>query len=221
MRVRLRAVAALAITTLALLPRAALGGEPTFTETMANLKQLAAPVERIVVRFDLGLAAALASSRAGRTALGIEIAPRPDYWYGFAVAALSDPKIEIAIDPTTGAPARRAISSNESIALSARFFKQIGPLVLSAGMVDNRAGAGAELRVFGDRLRVETVIHRNPWQTSGPPRLRVGASVQWRSLYLQAGAQDVLDPTRAAYVGVGLRWSDEDIKYALPWLSRL
>jgi hypothetical protein len=44
--------------------------------------------------------------------------------------------------------------------------------------------------------------------------------LQWGWIYIQAGVQDLInDSMRAAYAGVGMRWTDADLRDLLPWVA--
>ena len=99
-------------------------------------------------------------------------------------------------------------------------FKSIGPLVLSGGVVDSQGALGIELRGWGDRLRLELLASSGRSLAYRPPSLRAGASLQWRWIYVQAGVQGLGDrELRAAYLGMGMRWSDPDLLRSLGWLA--
>jgi hypothetical protein len=211
----------------AIIAAALLGGggaraaEPSLAETAAGVRALTAPVDRLDIRFDAELAQSLLrpGTRAG---VSIELAPRPDYWYAVGVATVPAPATETLTLSSTGEVTHTVTATDNSMALSVRLFKRLGPAVLSAGVFENHAAVGVELRGLGDRLRVGAIASERGFsdlrQTA---RLRVGGSVQWRWAYLQAGVDEALVPAlRAAYVGVGMRWSDPDIKYVLPWIAR-
>jgi hypothetical protein len=196
--------------------------ESALRETAADLKELAAPAARTEVRLDLGVFAAF-PSREDRAELRVEIAPRPDLWYGLGVSSLTSTTTTVTASTTPGGSEISATTTSQSFSLSARLFKRVGPLVLSAGLVDGRGGAGLELRSPRDRLRLEVLA--SEWRPSDPaavPALRIGASAQWRWLYVQGGLLDVLDRARrSGYLGVGMRWRDEDLLQAVWWLRRV
>jgi hypothetical protein len=51
------------------------------------------------------------------------------------------------------------------------------------------------------------------------PSLRVTASAQWRWLYVQGGVLDPLDSgLSTAFLGLGMRWRDQDLLRALLWI---
>jgi phospholipid/cholesterol/gamma-HCH transport system substrate-binding protein len=187
-------------------------------DTVADLKDLAAPAARTEVRLDLGVLAAV-SSQQDRAELRVEIAPRPDFWYGVGVSSIAQTSTLTSMTAGSDTTVTTTSTSN-SFSLSARVFKRIGPLVLSAGLVDGRGGAGLELRSPHDRLRLELLA--SEWRPSDPraiPSLRAGVSAQWRWLYVQGGVLDMLDrEQRSAYLGLGMRWRDEDLLRAARWV---
>lgn len=195
-------------------------GQSAARETLEGLKELAAPASRLDVRFDLG---ALATLRPGdgRAELRVELATRPDYWYGLGVSSTETTATTGTVTQAGGQVSGVTVmtTSTNSYGLSARLFKRIGPVVLSAGVVDNHGGAGFELRALDDRLRLEVLgTAWSPGATGTTARLRVGASAQWRFLYAQAGMLDAAGrPLASAYIGGGLRWSDPDLLGTLWW----
>jgi hypothetical protein len=215
--VRFSVAAALLVTAAA--PDRAARAESEARQTIEEVRDLMAPASHLELRCDLSL---LTTRRLGdgRAGLDVEIATRPDYWYGLGVATIAG--TTATTTTTAGGATVTTIESTDAIGLSARLFKRFGPLVLSAGIVDSAGGAGLELRALGDRLRLE-VLATN-WQPSEPrtsPHVRFGGSAQWRLVYVQAGVLDLLDDPRAsAYVGVGLRWRDPDILSTAAWLRR-
>jgi len=188
-------------------------GESPARETIEGLKELAAPASHVEVRFDLGVLSTFRSDASGAE-LRVEIATRPDFWYGLGVSTIGT----AAMAATQGEPT--SASSSNSYTLSARLFKRIGPVVLSAGVVDNHGGAGFEFRGFEDHVRFEVLgTTGSPTGGGATARLRVGGSVQWYFVYAQAGLLDAVGgPLASAYIGGGLRWSDPDLLGTLWWL---
>jgi hypothetical protein len=196
-------------------------------ETVEGIKELSAPVTGAELRCDVGVLATQTSkegedfdAEVRRAGIDVEIAPRPDYWYGLGAAAVTRTTTTTTID-AAGAIVTTA-DTTDAVVFSARFFKRIGPLVLSAGVVDSAGGAGLELRALGDRLRLEALASNwRPSDATAAPHLRVGGSAQWRFLYVQGGTLDVIEGGRNnVYVGLGMRWSDPDLLATLFWIRR-
>ena len=183
-----------------------------------DLEALVAPARRLDLRLDVSLTASL-PRRGGRAGISVELATRPDLWYAIGVASATEPTV-VDVVSSDGTVIRTITTEDEAIVWSARVFKSIGPLVLSGGVVDNHGAAGIELRGWHDRLRLELLASAARPLAYRPPSLRAGASLQWRWIYVQAGVQALADrELRAAYVGMGMRWSDPDLLRSLGWLA--
>src|SRR6185312_7141559 len=198
-------------------------GESSGRETIEGLEQLAGPASRVQVRFDAGVLATRRPNENGAE-IRVEVATRPDFWYGLGVSAVGTPPVTMrtAVTPATGQIIVVTTSSSNSYMLSARLFKRVGRIVQTAGVVDSHGGAGLEWRALGDRVRFEVIgTAWSPLGGAATARLRVGGSVQWRFLYAQAGTLDAVSgPLASAYVGGGLRWTDPDLLGTLRWLWR-
>ena len=143
-------------------------------QTIEGVQELMAPASRLEVRCDLGL---LATRRPGdgRAGLDVEIATRPDYWYGLGVAAIAG--TTVTTTTTAGGTTVTTFETKDAVGISARFFKRLGPLVVSAGVVDSAGGAGIELRGLGDRLRLEVLATNwKPSDLRESPRVRLAAA---------------------------------------------
>jgi phospholipid/cholesterol/gamma-HCH transport system substrate-binding protein len=197
-------------------------------EAVDNVNSMLGGFKNMDLRLDMG-AAQWVDRHDSRVALGLELAPRPDYWYGIDLASTPDGKIQestrtvTSIDPVTGLPISvlektKNVTVDKAFTLSAQFFKRLGPLVASAGIVESRGGAGLEWRGLDDRLRFGLLAYDFTKRDDKPnPRVRIGGSYQfWKGLYLNAGVQDAANKDlRTLYFGGGLRWKDEDLKKLL------
>jgi len=197
-------------------------GESSLGEMAANINQLVEPARRTELRLDAS-AVALLPRRGNRFDVALEIAPRPDYWYSVGVGTASTSTTTQVI--TTGSDGNEITttvsSTDSSVSLSARIFKRLGPLVLSGGILEDRPAVAAELRGFQDRARFEVVSQAaGAFQVTGRPSVRLGGSLQWHWIYVQAGVQDlIVGSLRAGYAGIGMRWNDGDLRELLPWVA--
>ncbi|HJV91311.1 MAG TPA: MlaD family protein [Holophagaceae bacterium] len=161
-----------------------------------------------------------------RIGLGIELAPRPDYWYALDLASTPDGKISESqqtvtkIDPVSGLPTtvllnNRTVTVDKAFTISAQFAKRYGPVVFSAGIVESKGGAGLEFRTFEDRFRFGVLAYDFTKRDDKPnPRVRLSTTYQfWKGMYVQAGLQDVANKElRTLTFGGGIRWKDDDLK---------
>ena len=195
-------------------------------EAVDNVNNMLGGFNKMDFRLDMN-AAQWSKRSDSRVGLGIDIAPRPDYWYALGFASTPDGKINTStstvtqLDPVTGKPvtilsSNRYVTTDQAFTASAQFAKRIGPAVFSAGIVENKGGAGFELRAFDqDRLRVGVLAYDFTKRDDKPnPRYRFTSSYQfWKGAYIQAGVQDIANKElRTVFFGGGLRWKDDDLK---------
>lgn len=188
-------------------------------ELAGDIETLVAPARRLELRLDASLTASR-PRRGDRAGLSLELATRPDLWYAVGVGSTDEPTVDEVVS-TDGNVTTTVTTSEQALVWSARVFKRLGPLVVSGGVVDSHGALGIELRGWQDRVRVEMLAIAARTLAYQPPSLRAGASLQWRWIYVQAGVQALADrQLRAAYLGIGMRWSDPDLLGSLGWLAR-
>ena len=195
-------------------------------EAVDNVNNLLGGFNKMDFRLDMN-AAQWSKRSDSRVGLGLEIAPRPDYWYSLGFASTPDGKLNTStstvtqLDPVTGKPvtvlsSNRFVTTDQAFTASAQFAKRIGPAVFSAGIVENKGGGGVELRTLAeDRLRVGFLAYDFSKRDDKPnPRYRFTTSYQfWKGAYVQAGVQDIGNKElRTVFFGGGLRWKDDDLK---------
>jgi len=191
-----------------------------------NVNEMLGGFKNMEMRLDLN-GARWSSRGDSQVGLGVEIAPRKDYWYALAVNSTPDGKYSdttrtlTKIDPVTGLPVNvvekyRTVTSDQVMTLSAEFVKRLGEhFVFHAGLIDGKGGAGAELRFLDDRFRFGGLAYDFSKRDDKPnPRYRVTSSYQfWKGFYVQAGGQDLGNKDlRTFFAGGGIRWKDEDLK---------
>ncbi|MBK8793431.1 MAG: MCE family protein [Holophaga sp.] len=193
-----------------------------------NVNEMLGGLKSMELRLDMN-AARWTARNDSQIGLGIELAPRKDYWYSLSLNSSPDGKISDStrkvttneIDPITGLPKTslvtvRTVNAEQVVTLSAEFMKRLGDyFVLHAGIIDGKGGAGAELRFLDDRLRFGGLAYDFGKRDDKPnPRYRVTSSFQfWKGLYIQAGMQDLANKEfRSVFAGGGIRWKDDDLK---------
>lgn len=195
-------------------------------EAVDNVNGLLGGFNKMDFRLDMG-AAQWDKRKDSRVGLGLDIAPRPDYWYALGFASTPDGKLSQStrtvtqLDPVTGKPVTvtandRIVTTDQSFTVSAQFAKRLGPAVFSAGIVENKGGGGVELRALADdSLRLGFLAYDFTKRDDKPnPRYRLTSSYQfWKGAYIQAGLQDIANKDlRTVFFGGGLRWKDDDLK---------
>ena len=94
---------------------------------------------------------------------------------------------------------------------------------LRAGLIESRGGAGIDYKILNDRLRFSGEI----FDFNRPESFAAHGKVTTRyffspSVYVTGGWDDFLNRSRKAdslFIGAGLRWTDDDIKYLLGAVS--
>ena len=154
----------------------------------------------------------------------LRLQPREDKYYSIEV--VNDPRGSTSIEDTTvqttnpNEPGQyreiRQVTTN-TFRFSLQFAQRVGPLVGRFGIKESTGGVGLDLVLLDDRLELaqdlfgfgETVL----------PRWRVYLSYAFvKRLWLLGGADDILSYDRRDYfVGLNLRFNDEDLKSILPF----
>jgi phospholipid/cholesterol/gamma-HCH transport system substrate-binding protein len=185
-----------------------------------NVNEMLTGLNKMDLRLDLAAAQWEARGNA-KVGLGIELAPRRDYWYSLELASTPDGKVKDethSISPTTGLPTAtvRTVHTEQTFTIGAQFNKRLGEnFVVHAGIVEGFGGAGAQFRAFQDRFRVSALAYDfNKREGKDNPKYRASASYEfWKGMYAEAGVQDIANTdTRTFFFGGGIRWKDEDLK---------
>jgi len=88
---------------------------------------------------------------------------------------------------------------------------------LWAGLIENSGGVQVDYGVAAERLWLSFEAFDFSRELDLDPHLRLTAQwFPWRNVYVKAGYDDLLVSERSSpFVGLGLRWSDDDLKYLL------
>ena len=110
---------------------------------------------------------------------------------------------------------RTEITRSNRLKFSAQFGKTIAFATFRFGIIESTGGLGADFKVLKDRLEINTDVFefgRRIW-----PRLRVRAGFELvKRFWLVAGIDDAINPSRDYFVGLQLRFDDEDLKPLIP-----
>ncbi len=166
-------------------------------------------------------------SQAVKSFVELRLQPREDKYYSIEI--VNDPRGSTRIEDTNvqttnpNEPAQyreiRQVTTN-TFRFSLQFAQRVGPLVGRFGIKESTGGVGLDLVLLDDRLELaqdlfgfgETVL----------PRWRVYLSYAFvKRLWLLGGADDILSYDRRDYfVGLNLRFNDEDLKSILPFAPK-
>ena len=125
-------------------------------------------------------------------------------------------------DGTTEVTTVNKITTEKSYAVTGLFgYKAPNNLRLFAGLIENSGGAQVEYPMLEDRFLVsfEAFDFNRPEDLA--PHLRLTG--RWRfhpNLYVVGGYDDILEDDNSLFLGGGIRWNDENIKYLLGVIPR-
>ena len=111
----------------------------------------------------------------------------------------------------------------DELAITALFGYRLGNWAGRAGIIESRGGAAIDYRSLKDRLRFSAELFdfsRPDYSAHGKLTARYYFSP---SIFVTGGWDDFLNRSRKAdslFLGAGIRWSDDDIKYLLGSIPR-
>lgn len=159
--------------------------------------------------------------------IGVRVKPKPDYWYLFEF--VDDPEGDlneevIHVDSGSGYDSRSEVTRKRSLQVSLMFAKRFKDLVVRFGLKEGAGGAGVDLYLLNDRLSLHLDVHDFPW--AGWPDRRGVPNVHFRAqivplehIYVTAGVDNIvngiLDESPTWFVGAGLWFTDNDLKWIL------
>jgi phospholipid/cholesterol/gamma-HCH transport system substrate-binding protein len=158
----------------------------------------------------------------------LRLQPREDKYY--AIELINDPRgktsfEQIDVDTTNpnDPPHYREIRTTTSNAFrfSFQFARRIGPLTGRFGIKESTGGVGLDLHLLQDRFEVKQDLFGFGEQLQ--PRWRVALSYEFiRRLWLISGVDDIVNRDRRDYfLGLQLRFIDEDLKSILPFAPKM
>lgn len=110
----------------------------------------------------------------------------------------------------------------DKLKFNAQIARRFYDVVLRGGLIESGAGLGLDYYLDEDNLRLTFEVFSGDWDRN--PHLRAEASYNiWKIFYLRAGYDDFIsDQHRASpYFGIGIQFSDDDLKYLLSGASSL
>jgi len=165
-----------------------------------------------------------ALSNAFKTYFSIYLKPREGRY--FLVQFVDDPRGSVTVSESiirqSPAPLfypneyrRTEISRSNRLKFSAEFGKTIAFATFRFGIIESTGGLGLDVKVIKDRLEINTDIFnfgRQVW-----PRIRVRAGFELvKRFWLLAGIDNAANIGRDYFVGLQLRFDDEDLKPLIP-----
>jgi len=161
----------------------------------------------------------LFDARDTKSYLSLRIQPKSDKYYLLEI--VDDPRGKRSVErrtiTTDGVVSNtEEVKTTEQIKFSAQIAKRLKNLVVRGGIIESTGGAGADYYMFSDRLK--WTLEAFDLGADGNPHLKAGASWNFgKFFFLTAGYDDFISNVglRSAYIGLGLQFQDEDLKYLL------
>jgi phospholipid/cholesterol/gamma-HCH transport system substrate-binding protein len=160
--------------------------------------------------------------------LSIKLSPRQDKYYLLEV--VDDPVGDVALTHrlTTkdGIPSTvTELETKGKLKVSALFGKRLPHLGLRIGLMENGFGVGTDLYFRDDQIRISL----DAWDfnsddpLSKDPHLKMSAQYDFlRNIHFSAGYDQMLNSERnTLFLGAGLRFEDDDLKFLIGGLSSL
>jgi phospholipid/cholesterol/gamma-HCH transport system substrate-binding protein len=158
----------------------------------------------------------------------LRLQPREDKYY--LIELINDPRgktsfEQVDVDTTNPnqPPHYREIRTTTSNAFrfSFQFARRLGPLTGRFGIKESTGGVGVDLHLLQDRFELRQDLFGFGEQLQ--PRWRVALSYEFiRRLWLITGVDDIFSKERRDYfLGLQLRFIDEDLKSILPFTPKI
>ncbi|MDP9034755.1 MAG: MlaD family protein [Myxococcota bacterium] len=156
----------------------------------------------------------------------LRLQPREDKYY--VVELINDPRglttiTDTSVDttnPTLPAHYRTiTTTTTDAFRFSLQFAKRWGPLTGRFGIKESTGGTGLDIHLLQDRFEIVNDLFG--FSEEVQPRYRVSISYEFiKHLWLLGGVDHLFLPTRRDYfLGLQLRFTDEDLKTILPFSS--
>jgi phospholipid/cholesterol/gamma-HCH transport system substrate-binding protein len=177
----------------------------------------------------------LFTQSGAKTYAGFALIPRPDKYFLFEI--VDDPRgvntqtVETIVSQTPSGTAGTITTrtlNEQKVSFSVQFAKRFGWATFRVGLIESSGGAGADLHLFDDRLKLSV----NVYQFSRPDRPTFPRAKLWvdytffKYLYATMGTDDFLNTWRSGrypggpkfsvgqdmFFGGGITFTDEDLK---------
>ncbi|MDH4163356.1 MAG: MlaD family protein [Nitrospirota bacterium] len=150
----------------------------------------------------------------------LELRPTPDKYY--VAEVVSDPYARYTRVDTVTSPPGGTITTEtyeDKLRFSLEFAKRWGNLALRMGLIESKGGIGADWFLFADRVKFSVDAWNFDSKEPKNENAHMKATATWninKVLFMNAGYDNFLNADRASgFVGAGLRFDDDDLKYLL------
>ena len=155
-----------------------------------------------------------------KTYATLELKPRPDKYY--ILELTSDPFGNFSrVEQSQTPPGNTVVTETfeDKFKFSLEYAKRWGNLALRLGLIESSGGLGADYYVLDDRIKFSVDSWNYNSREPGNENTHLKATASYglgKTFYVNAGYDNFLNSQRkASFVGVGLRFDDDDLKYLL------
>jgi phospholipid/cholesterol/gamma-HCH transport system substrate-binding protein len=157
----------------------------------------------------------------------LRLQPSEDKYY--LIEVINDPRGRTTVEQTdidttdpTRPPHYRDVKTTTTNAFrfSLMFAKRIGPFTGRFGILESTGGIGLDVHLLRDRFEIRQDVFG--FGETLQPRWRIGLGYEFlHHLWMLAGVDEVFNTSRRDYfVGLQLRFNDQDLKAMLPFTPR-
>jgi len=149
----------------------------------------------------------------------LELKPRPDKYYIFEMT--NDPygKYARTVVDTTPGSSITTETYEDRFKFSLMFAKRWGNAALRVGLIESTGGIGGDFFLFSDKVKVSVDAwnfnSKEPQNTNTHAKA-TATYMLGNTLFVNGGVDNFLNDKRSAgFVGLGLRFNDDDLKYLI------
>jgi len=151
--------------------------------------------------------------------LSLRIQPKSDYYY--LLGLVDDPSGKVTIeDKVTSTVPGGTVSTHEertteNVKFDVQVAKRFHDLTLRGGIFESTGGAGIDYHLFNDNAKLTAEIF--DFSKEKDPNLKAKLDYNfYRHLFVTAGVDEILKSReRSFFMGGGIRFEDDDLKYLL------
>jgi phospholipid/cholesterol/gamma-HCH transport system substrate-binding protein len=164
---------------------------------------------------------------SGANNIGLRLRTHEDFWYDFEIndypqGVISQKEV---LRENTGVVTSKW-TRDQKYRFTFQMEKRWGPVSVRLGVKEGGGGVGATFYAVKDRLQTHIDVFDFFFgsypaiESRGIPNVRVGVRGEpWRNMYVEAGAEQIILGAKygffTGYVGLGFRFTDDDIKWLL------
>ncbi len=162
-----------------------------------------------------------------KTYFSLRLAPREGRY--FLIQLVDDPRGSVSVTQTTvrrspalpdepGEYQETRITRSDALLFTLQLAKRISFATFRFGIMESTGGLGLDLHFFDDRLEINNDVFAIGVQTF--PRLRARLLFEIvNRLWVVAGVDDALNDSADFFMGLQVRFTDDDLRSLLPFLG--